>query len=107
MIVQVDQNPFVSLFLPGEITVTYFQEPMRQGAVRWFTAQPTQITADEGFVDDQICAVTDVFQIMKANGHRYDGTGGAGDLQVNVTFQTRSGPTSELQRINILMAETI
>jgi hypothetical protein len=43
---------------------------------------------------------------MKGVGHTYDGTGGTGELQVNVTVENRSSFSQEIGRFDVFIAET-
>jgi len=85
---------------------TYWEEPVDINAVRWFTAHSYKISPTSAWNNDQIIAITDVYHIMKGTMHEYDGSGGTGDLQVNVTIQNRS-TGGEAPGAFCLMAETV
>jgi hypothetical protein len=60
--------------------------------MRWFEARPDgYVPAPGGFPNgDQIIAITDRYDIVKGTSHLADGSGGAGDLQINVVVENRS-----------------
>jgi hypothetical protein len=74
-----------ALWLDRGASSTWWWEPVAYGKARWITAVP-QILYSPNPTPDQAIEVANVFYILKGSIHAVDGTGGAGDLQLNVTF---------------------
>jgi hypothetical protein len=75
------------LTLPPGASGTWFIDDVPQDQVRTFTAVPINPLFDDFVEFDQIIAITRVFYILKGKAHEADGSGGTGELQVNVTVQ--------------------
>jgi hypothetical protein len=84
---------FTDLTLGPGSSGTWFVDNVSQASVRWFTAVPVgkgSTCIDCPSADyDQFLEITNVFQILKGQGHARDGTGGQGTLQANVTVLNR------------------
>ena len=68
-------------------TVSLFWESVSQTAARVVTVVPRNPVID-GFIDnDQLIEVVRIWHILKGAVHERDGTGGTGDLQLNVEIR--------------------
>jgi hypothetical protein len=82
---QVDVTNIGHLYLGPGASVTWWWEPVDYYKARWVTAVP-QLLYSFNPTPDQAISVAGIYYVLKGSIHAADGSGGSGDLQLNVTF---------------------
>ena len=82
----VEISTLVEGYLSPGASPTWFFEPVSK--YQWWMVVPRYVWP-EGVGWDQIVEISEVYYIRKGFNHAQDGTGGAGDLQANVTLRNK------------------